>query len=188
MHQGRLVFAQLVDFLPLHEFSKMPPPLSGRLSRPDILLPRPTPVHDVRATDVPRQLARHRNLSPGPATKALPCRHSGPRLSQHLGRRQRAQRARSRATPLQKAQKVQEAFPRECKEFSMSMRCDRCRFFHAYPPAHESDRFTSTGDRVLRSGECRYSPPVQCGHDWLARFPLVTEDYWCGRFETDGNH
>jgi hypothetical protein len=64
MHAGKLVFAQVMEFAHL---SPIGHELSGRLQRPHLQLPRPVPVHGLRAADLPGEPARHRSL-PGSTT------------------------------------------------------------------------------------------------------------------------
>ncbi|MEX0718367.1 MAG: hypothetical protein WD066_17360 [Planctomycetaceae bacterium] len=61
--------------------------------------------------------------------------------------------------------------------------CERCRFFHAHPPADAPGRITISGDGIRGGGECRLHPPVRVEHETLACFPVVANEDWCGRFE-----
>lgn len=63
-------------------------------------------------------------------------------------------------------------------------RCDQCRFFHAYPPADSPDRISFSGDQIRGGGECRSNPPVASDElKPIGSFPVVFNDYWCGRFK-----
>jgi hypothetical protein len=61
-------------------------------------------------------------------------------------------------------------------------RCEQCRFFHAYPPASQPDAIVVSADGIRGGGECRLHPPVQIENETLARFPVVSNDCWCGCF------
>jgi len=61
-------------------------------------------------------------------------------------------------------------------------RCDNCQFFHPYPPADRPDQIILDADGVRGGGECRAVPPIARDLDPLARFPLVTNEMWCGWF------
>ena len=65
-------------------------------------------------------------------------------------------------------------------------RCDRCRFYHAHPPARSSDEMVFAHDGVYGGGQCRCHPPVRDEIDRGARFPDVPSDFWCGEFEVRG--
>lgn len=56
MYSGNLVFAQLMDHLPLRG------EVSGPLSDALVLTPRPVSVHSLRAIGISRKSAGHRNL------------------------------------------------------------------------------------------------------------------------------
>lgn len=66
--------------------------VSQSVSHTQLLPPRSVPEHGVRAVDVPRELARYRNLSAGPLDQALSSGDSRRHRAQHLGRCQREAR------------------------------------------------------------------------------------------------
>jgi hypothetical protein len=61
-------------------------------------------------------------------------------------------------------------------------RCDRCRFFHAHPPARSAGEMVFAHDGVYGGGQCRRHPPVRDELDRVAKFPDVANDFWCGEF------
>ncbi len=67
-------------------------PLRRRLSGALAPLLRTIPGPELRAIDLPRELARHRNLPARPGLQALSQWHSPAHRSQHLGRRERKAR------------------------------------------------------------------------------------------------
>src|SRR3989339_1864988 len=66
--------------------------ISKSISNTQILASRSISLHGLRATDIPRELARHRNLSARSAIQTLSPRHSWQHRKEHTGRRQRISR------------------------------------------------------------------------------------------------
>ena len=60
--QGRTIFAQLVEHLPIHEFRKCVARYRRQSQGQDLLLLGPVPVHGLCPVDLPREPARHRGL------------------------------------------------------------------------------------------------------------------------------
>ena len=77
MYAGKIVFAQVIDHLPVHSLAPLRPPLRRRSQAAKLLLPRSVSVHGLRAADLSREPARHRGLPARPAHQALP--HGHPR-------------------------------------------------------------------------------------------------------------
>lgn len=91
MDTGSLVFAQLMAFLPRHDFNACPslrrrPPAAG------ILLPRSVSPPRLRPTHLPRKPPRHRNVPPRRPAQALSRRLPRCHRPQHFGRRQSCSR------------------------------------------------------------------------------------------------
>ena len=63
MYAGKLVFAQVMEHLPLHTFRRCVSRYARRAQGQVVLVPRSVPVHGLRATDLSREPARHRGLS-----------------------------------------------------------------------------------------------------------------------------
>lgn len=63
------------------------------------------------------------------------------------------------------------------------MRCETCRFFHAYELAGDRNTVCVSADRIVNAGECRRHPPQPVENDALARFPLVAAYTWCGHYD-----
>jgi len=63
-------------------------------------------------------------------------------------------------------------------------RCDQCAHFHANPSADTPEQVIVSGDGIRGGGECRRHPPhdPQKARPWLATFPVVCCDWWCGEF------
>ena len=62
MFVGKLVFAQLMDFLPLHTFRRCVARYPSSYRNKNFFTFGSVSVHGVRTTDVPRKSARHRGL------------------------------------------------------------------------------------------------------------------------------
>ena len=88
MFAGQLVFAQLMDFLPRHEFNACVRRYRGDYRSRGFTLSRSVSVHGIRAAHVSRELAGHRNVPAFGAAQAVSCRFSFARFSQHAGGRQ----------------------------------------------------------------------------------------------------
>ena len=92
MYTGQMVFSQLMDFLPKHEFDKCVRRYQGnyrvrKFTSLDQFLCMAFAQLAYRG-----ELARHRNLSASRRVKTLSCRHPRPRLPKHPGRCQRDER------------------------------------------------------------------------------------------------
>ena len=91
MHTGRIVFSQILDFLPRYEFNKCVQRYQGNYD-PKILLLRSIPLYGLCPTHLQRKPSRYRNLPAGFTAKALSCRHPQQNRAQYFGRSQRKQR------------------------------------------------------------------------------------------------
>jgi len=92
------------------------------------------------------------------------------------------------ATPLDKRTKVPKPVflmpqMRPEKKEPTVRRCDCCRFFHAHPPTRSADQVMFTADEILGGGQCRRHPPGRDDEFRLARYPIVSCDWWCGEFK-----
>ena len=92
MHAGKLVFAQLMEHLPLRTFHQCVAQIFRSISNSQVLASRSVSVHGFRTTDLPRESARHRNLSARPPSQALPFGHTRQHRQEYAGRCQRAAR------------------------------------------------------------------------------------------------
>ena len=92
MNTGRIIFSQLMDFLPRTQIPPMRSSLRRRTTCADLLLLGSVPLHGLRAIDLSREPARHRDLPACAWQQTLPRRHSRQPLAQHAGRRQRKTR------------------------------------------------------------------------------------------------
>ena len=88
MHQGQLVFAQLMRHLPLTTFRRCVARYAGRAQGQELLVSGSVSVHGVRTTDLSREPARHRGESASTVRKALPLGDSRRRCPQHSRQRQ----------------------------------------------------------------------------------------------------
>ena len=103
MYAGQLVFAQLMEHLPLADVSTHRRALRRRSSRAQFQLRESMALHGLRAARVSRESARHRDLpafASGQALSPWDSRNGG---AQHAGRRERSARLaylrRVRAAP-----------------------------------------------------------------------------------------
>jgi hypothetical protein len=64
-------------------------------------------------------------------------------------------------------------------------RCDQCQHFSADPSAGTPEQIIISGDGIRGGGECRRHPPrdPQKPIPWLAEFPVVACEWWCGEFQ-----
>jgi hypothetical protein len=85
MHPGKLVFAQLMEHLPLTTFRRCVARYSGHHKVERFSWFGLVPVDGLCATDVSRKSARYRNLSPRSVLQALPPGYSLDRSAQYLG-------------------------------------------------------------------------------------------------------
>ena len=92
MYTGKLVFAQVMEHLPLHTFRRCVTRYRGRTQGQVVLLSRSVSVHGVRAADLSGEPARHRSVSARPALQALSPGDSLDGRAQHAGQCQRGAR------------------------------------------------------------------------------------------------
>ena len=72
------------------DISQMRPALPGQSSHPILHLPRPVPMHGIRATHLPREPARYRSVPASPSRQALSHGHPWRDVTQHARKRQSA--------------------------------------------------------------------------------------------------
>src|SRR5215471_13403963 len=74
MNQGKLIFAQIMEHMPLSTFRRCVARYDGEQGQA-LLLSRSISVHGIRATHMERELARYRSLPAGTQDEALSSRH-----------------------------------------------------------------------------------------------------------------
>ena len=91
MYLGKTLFAQVMDFLPWKTFDRI---VDRTAATPDAQpqLRRAVSCHGLRATDLPRELARYRSVPGGSGRQALPHGHRRGGRSLDAGRCQRIAR------------------------------------------------------------------------------------------------
>ena len=92
MHAGKLVFAQLMQHVSLHAFRQCVAKIPKPISNAQTLASRSVPLSSLRATDLRRDLTRHRNPSSRSSIPVLPPRHTMECGTLHTCRCQRISR------------------------------------------------------------------------------------------------
>ncbi len=72
MHIGKTLFAQVMDFLPWKTFHRIVTPLPWQPPRANADLCRAVSLHGLRSAHLPGKSPRHRGLSLGASSQALP--------------------------------------------------------------------------------------------------------------------
>ena len=75
MHTGRLIFSQVMDYLPMHTFRQCVNRYQGNRKTKKILVPRSVPLYGFCSAHIQRKSARYRSLPKSPTQKIIPHGH-----------------------------------------------------------------------------------------------------------------
>ena len=92
MHTGKLIFSQIMDYLPHTHISTLCSKIQRQPQDQILQMSRPIPLHGIRPTDLQRKSQRYRSMSSSTTKETLSHGHSEQCISKHIIQRQQSTR------------------------------------------------------------------------------------------------